>query len=124
MRGISTISSSTTGLIHHPSCKHNITEKTSNEEVFENGSDDELLETDSLTLRYENKSKKIKKVDDLIVDFLIENNLPLSLINSEKFKKLLHLDFRDYTLPSKTFLRHRLLPEKVMITYFIKLCSE
>ena len=63
-----------------------------------------------------NNNKKKKKIDDSLVNFLVNNNLPMSIVNNENFKKFVKNLTNDYNLPSRGFLTYNLIPEKVVIS--------
>lgn len=123
---------STTQLINHLRT-HNVFENTPIESVMTNqtnqsGSalyDDEneydYIDSDvshSTDTSNENtpySQRKIKRIEDKLLRFIIANNLPFAIVESAEFQGLLSEFSRQYKLPCRQTVRNSWLPEKVLI---------
>lgn len=106
----------TSGLKYHLG-KHGILRTTSNplrkapivimsetESEFEDSDDEDRLRATT--------TKKSKKITDGLVEFIVTANEPMSLVENDFFKHLLHQLNIHYKMPSKSHLSTVVIPEK------------
>ncbi|RMZ99161.1 hypothetical protein BpHYR1_006729 [Brachionus plicatilis] len=62
---------------------------------------------------------KIEKINEKLISFIIANNLPFNIVNSEEFQELLDtIKSHYYQLPCRQTLKYKLLPE--MFLFYLK----
>lgn len=59
--------------------------------------------------------RKIKRIEDKLLRFIVANNLPFAIVESTEFQSLLNEFSRQYKLPCRQTVRNTWLPEKVLI---------
>lgn len=57
--------------------------------------------------------KKITSLNNKLIDFIVANNLPVSLVKNVQFKSLMKEAVSSYTLPCRQTISNNLIPEKV-----------
>ena len=62
---------------------------------------------------------KKKIINESLVNYLVQSNLPMSTVNNDSFKKLIKNLSPDCSLPSRGFLTYNLIPEKVIVLIFL-----
>lgn len=110
---------STSNLIKHIRGRHpvehaELKEESANEMVAKaskpSTSQPTLMETVTRTQPYKKESKAKKEVDELVMEWIVKDLMPLSSVESKAFKKLLKRLDPKYELPSRREIGRTLLP--------------
>lgn len=111
---------STTQYWNHLSTEHHILDSTvkflgvkrrSSEFILSESENEDSSNEDSkeqIDNTLKKQSSKKQKTDQLLVQFLIEQNLPISVVQSEKFKQF--LSQLNYKPPSRSTITNKLIP--------------
>lgn len=115
--------SSTSSLIWHLEEKHKIKPDgfCNNKKIrlaILSESEDEVdggsMEEDRNIVLSSYSKKKQVTMNNKLIDFIVENNMPISIVKSEKFKALLKEALPSYVLPCRQTITQNLIPEKVI----------
>lgn len=123
LKNIEYYGSSTTELIRHLRDKHKI-DKTSPTDLIQNSRPDNYNLSDEeyndqfdfvdMNKKHSKISERQKQIlDDLLMAFLIDNNLPFNLVDSKTFRELVNKLNGSYQMPCRETLRKNILPKMV-----------
>ena len=100
----------------HLNSSHKIYKSTNPNSATESNQNDLNAETeDEEEVPDQMNAKKKKTINESLVNYLVQSNLPMSTVNNDSFKKFIKNLSPDYTLPSRGFLTYNLIPEKVTV---------
>lgn len=111
---------STSNLLKHIRARHpleyaELKEENENETIAKaskpSTSQPTLIQTVTSTQPYKKDSKAKKEIDELIIEWIVKDMMPLSAVESKTFKKLIHRLDPKYELPSRREVGRTLLPD-------------
>lgn len=111
--------SSTTELIRHLKESHQITQQSSLDLVLASTPDINFIDEESEDEIENNNEdsilseKKRIKINNAVMRFIAQNNLPFIIVESDSFKYLLSLLNSKYKLPCRENFRNKILPKMV-----------
>lgn len=85
----------------------------SNIQINEYSDDDSDVETHLNQLESKLNHQKKIRIDQKLVDFLINSNQPFIVLENKAFKDFVHELNRSYNVPSRSYISETMLPEKV-----------
>ena len=121
------VNSSTSTLIYHLVHTHNITNHNYKRKLVDNHdvyleryvimseTDSEFSSDDNemTTYNYSNVNEKKKIIDEKLTNFIVNGNLPISVVNNESFQKFVEILNSNYKLPSRHTITKQILPHMV-----------
>lgn len=74
---------------------------------------DSMQEDRNFVLSSYSKKKQVS-MNNKLIDFIVGNNMPISIVKSEEFKAFLKEAMPSYVVPCRQTITQNLIPEKVI----------